>query len=210
MPLHLTTTARHDLRANLEDHPGIHRVLVDDDEPVLWLICDADADPSPLQAAAHDALGAVGIDPDEVRVETVLHGRQPTRRRVRFERVERLPDDSGGVRVRVTLEWRDRSYTGTAAGRVDTGPVELRTGATAALRALEALIGHSLELRLTGIKQVRAFDEDLMVVSLYRSAPPTRHFVGTVVVSTTPLVSSVLVVLNAVNRLLGNYLTITD
>jgi hypothetical protein len=45
-----------------------------------------------------------------------------------------------------------------------------------------------------------------MVASLYRSGPPRQHLVGAVVVGDDPHRAACIAVLNALNRILGNYL----
>lgn len=206
----LDDEARHAVRSRIEQVDRVRRVLVDEDEPVLWVVCDADADAVQIDAAAREALARVGVNRHALRVETLSRGTGGVRRRARFETVDRRDEPNGGVSVRVTLEWRGELFTGESTSEVGGGLVELRTGATAAIAALESLIGRSLELRLIGVKNIRAFDRDFMVVSLVRSGESTGHFVGSVLVSGDPLTAAVLAVLDAVNRMLGNYLATTD
>ncbi|MFW6202141.1 MAG: hypothetical protein ACOC8B_06165 [Gemmatimonadota bacterium] len=203
----LDQKAKHALRNGVEAIERVRRVFVDDDEPVIWIVCDEDADGDRIETAAYEALERLGVERNGLRVETLSRGTVNQRRRVRFEKVERKSTAGGGVRVRVMLEWRDEIYAGEASSEVSGGLIELRTGAAAAIDALESLIGHSLHLRLIGIKVVRAFDRDFMVVSLYRTEAPTGHFVGSVLVSADTLTAAVLAVLDSVNRILGNYLT---
>ncbi|MFW6202377.1 MAG: hypothetical protein ACOC8B_07355 [Gemmatimonadota bacterium] len=203
----LDQQAKHAVRDGVEAIDRVRRVFVDDEEPVIWVVCDEDADGDRIETAAYEALERLGVERDGLRVETLSRGTENQRRRVRFEKVERKSTGEGGVRVRVTLEWRDEIYAGEASSEVSGGLIELRTGAAAAIDALESLIGHSLHLRLIGIKVVRAFDRDFMVVSLYRTESPTGHFVGSVLVSADTLTAAVLAVLDSVNRILGNYLT---
>ena len=59
---------------------------------------------------------------------------------------------------------------------------------------------------MAGVKRVRSFDADLMVASLFRAGPPRQQLVGAVVVGEDPLRAACIAVLNALNRLLGNYL----
>lgn len=202
---------RRALRDRLEAVDRIGQVLIDEDDgPVLWLVCDAEADRASVEAAAVEALRAAGVDEHAARVELLSRGIGGARQRARFEGVHRQRRPDGGARIRVDLEWRGKTYTGEASSDVGSGFVELRTAAAAAIDALEALIGRSLHLRLIGVKSIRAFDADFMVVSLYRTDEPTGHFVGSVNVSDDPLAAAVTAVLDAMNRILGNYLTTTD
>jgi hypothetical protein len=130
------------------------------------------------------------------------------RRRVRFVCTERS-DGPGGVTITVRLEWNDVLHEGTATGERGA-VVELKTTAQAALLALEALCGYSIGVRIVGIKQIHAFDSQLIVASLLRSDGPPQRLVGAVIVSRNPIDSAALAVLSGLNRTLGNFLHTSD
>jgi hypothetical protein len=111
------------------------------------------------------------------------------------------------IRFTVTLEWGGSEYRGTASGE-QGGALELRTVAAASLDAVLALVPADLQVRLAGVKQVRAFDADLIVVSLYRPDGTPHNLVGVVVTGTDVRRAAAVAVLNALNRLLGNYLVL--
>ena len=85
-----------------------------------------------------------------------------------------------------------------------------RTSAAAALQALEQVLGEQLDIKLAGVKQVKAFDAELMVVALYKSKGAPTRLVGSVSVGDNPRRAAAVAVLNALNRLLGNYLSVRE
>ncbi|MBI4409745.1 MAG: hypothetical protein HY561_08565 [Gemmatimonadetes bacterium] len=205
----LDANARRALCTELEARAGVRRVVVDEEAETVWIICEPEAPRAQLEGAARAALSALGIESSEVPVEVAVHGEGPARRRVRFERTDRSAEPDGRQRVRVVLEWHGTNHTGEAVGEAG-GLIEMRTAATAALLALERVTGGTLGLRLTGVKQVRAFDADLVVASLTSFTTPPQHFVGTALAASDTLRAAVLAVLNALNRKLGNYLATID
>ena len=126
--------------------------------------------------------------------------------RLRFQdfRFERLT--SGQCRARVVLGWTDgREFVGESDGVISqTG--ELRCSAGAAVKALERAVDPSMGFELLGVKAVRAFDATVVIVSL--SARDTEHasrLVGSYLTENDPPRGAALAVLNATNRILGNY-----
>lgn len=201
----LGANARRSLRADLERLAGVERAVVDEEAGSLWLLAEPGTDRASLQAAARGLLDAAGVDATETAIEIVSRLGAGDRWRMRFERVERIPERETLTRVRVALEWKGRIFTGEAVGEKGEA-IEMRTAATAALRAIDQVIGQSLGLQLVGIKEIRAFDTELVVVSLYRSGPEPQRFVGAVLATADPLHSAAIAVLNALNRTLGNHL----
>jgi hypothetical protein len=130
-----------------------------------------------------------------------------TARRIKFSSIERIMERTGNVRMRVSLEWNGEIKLGEATG--ESGELlEQRTAASASLNALEAVVGESLGIKLVGVKHVRAFDEELMVVALYRPGPPTQRLVGSVSIDKDPRRAAAVAVLNGLNRILGTYLNV--
>ncbi|MGH7615579.1 MAG: hypothetical protein ACREMW_16275 [Gemmatimonadales bacterium] len=119
---------------------------------------------------------------------------------------DRLP--SGTCRARVQLSWIDgREFVGECEG-VTSQAGELRCSAEAALRALEQAVNPDVELELLGVKAVRAFDATVVIVSLsVRSEGNVWRMVGSYLTETDPPRGAALAVLNATNRVLGNYVT---
>ena len=119
---------------------------------------------------------------------------------------DRLP--SGTCRARVGLSWIDgREFVGESEG-VTSRAGELRCSAEAALRALEQAVTSDVEIELLGVKAVRAFDATVVIVSLsVRSEGNVWRMVGSYLTETDPPRGAALAVLNATNRVLGNYVT---
>lgn len=177
----------------------------------VWLLCDPNAEKVPLEAEVSRILLSLDVDPAAADLEFLVAAAVRTRRqRVRFVGVKRTLEEEGRrCRMRVALEWNGTIFGGEATG--EAGPLqELRAAAAAALVAVQQVAGGEPAVRLTGVKQIRAFDSDLVLVSLFHSAAPPERLVGTVMVAGDPVRAAALAVLSALNRLLGNYLRTTD
>ena len=126
--------------------------------------------------------------------------------RLRFQEFgfQRLPN--GRCRAKVVLTWSDgRRFEGSADG-VSSQTGELRCCAVAAVHALAQAVQPRLTFELLGVKTVRAFDATVVIVSLAARAEETTRLVGSCLTETDPPRGAALAVLNATNRLLGNYL----
>lgn len=197
------------LRGRLEALGGVVRAVVEEGANAIWLICEPRAERQPLEVSAVQVLRSLGIEPGATRIRIATHGDGGVRRRVRFVGLERLSEESGLLRVRVTLEWKGEHFTGEAVG--ETGhAIELRTAAAAALEAVTRVIGGDRGLRLTGVKPLRAFDADMVVVSLYRAGEEPQRFVGSVMAEPDALHGAARAVLHALNRTIGNFLATPD
>ena len=83
---------------------------------------------------------------------------------------------------------------------------DLRLSADAALRALEQFSNHELHFELIGVKLVRAFDENLVIVSIaMRGDPNPTRLIGAYLAADDVNRGAAVAVLNATNRVLGNY-----
>jgi len=111
---------------------------------------------------------------------------------------------SGRAAAEVELEWGGQAYSERAEGEASP-PLELRLAATATLKALEGILRGRVQFSLLGIKSFRAFDTDVVVVLMRtdQGAP----LVGASLASGDPYRAAALAVLNATNRVLGNYLS---
>jgi hypothetical protein len=129
-----------------------------------------------------------------------------TDERLRFHEFgfQRLAD--GRCRAKVVLTWSDgRRFEGSSDG-VSSQTGELRCCAVAAVHALEQAVQPRLTFELLGVKAVRAFDSTVIIVSLSARSEQTIRLVGSCLTETDPQRGAALAVLNATNRLLGNYL----
>lgn len=190
------------LRARLEAIEGIERVLVDERDGEIWVVARPDAGRA-LEEQARALVGEL-----ENGSSPALHmiARAGAReRRARFVGVEQFPDVAGQVRIQVTLEWAGRFYSGDEVGYPATA-LAVRTAAAAALKAVQALAAEDLHLRLIGVKQIRAFDQEITVVSIFRDAAGPQRLVGAVLTSDDVLKTAALAVLDALNRLMTNHL----
>lgn len=104
------------------------------------------------------------------------------------------------------LTWSDgRRFEGSSDG-VSSQTGELRCCAMAAVNALEQAVQPQLTFELLGVKAVRAFDATVVIVSLSAQADAATRLVGSCLTETDPPRGAALAVLNATNRLLGNFL----
>jgi hypothetical protein len=128
--------------------------------------------------------------------------------RLRFQTIalDRLAD--GSCRARIQLSWADgREFVGEAQG-MSSQAGELRCSAEATVQALQHAVQREVELDLLGVKAVRAFDATVVIVSLsVRSDGNSWRMVGSYLTETDPPRGAALAVLNATNRVLGNYVT---
>ncbi|MDX1674603.1 MAG: hypothetical protein R3314_07415 [Longimicrobiales bacterium] len=202
--------AREQLEAELMRVDGVLHAAFDARTGTdVWVVRDSGHQHGPVELAVRNRLADLGYDPAGIRIRVTLPTAPGPRRRVRFVSAERAPLPGGRVKVTVTLEWDDARYTGEATGESGLA-IELKTTARAAIAALEALTGQSLALRIIGVKAIHAFDEDLMVASLYRSKGAEHRLVGAVLVTDEPLAAAAVAVLSAMNRTLGNFLHAPD
>jgi hypothetical protein len=104
------------------------------------------------------------------------------------------------------LTWSDgRRFEGSCDG-VTSQTGELRCCAVAAVNALEQAVSPQVTFELLGVKAVRAFDATVVIVSLSARAKEATRLVGSCLTEVDPARGAALAVLNATNRLLGNYL----
>ncbi len=194
------------LRTRLEVLDAVERVLVDEERGSVWIVAGGDVDHAMLEEQARAILTAEGEEADTIPVEVAATLGAHARHRVRFVGVQRFPAPEGHVRMRVTLEWDGVLHTGEELGETSAA-LEMRTAALATVRAVQALSPDELRLRLIGVKQIRAFDQEITVVSIFRESGGPLRLVGAVLTTEDPLKTAALAVLSALNRILGNYLS---
>lgn len=197
------------LRKELEALPGVRRVVVDGPPHRVFVIGDEPDDEAPLEMSAQAVLARGGWAADQVELNVSYLPTDSAPRRVRWQGIEVGRPRVGWVTAEVELEWAGKTFRGKSEGEGGLAS-ELRICGLASARALEAIIGGALTLSLVGIKSIRIFDHDLVSVLLHSPQAPDRHLVGVSLVTTDVHRSASLAVLNATNRLLGNYLATPD
>ncbi len=137
----------------------------------------------------------------------VLSAPTQTRQRLRFTdfRFQRFSD--GRCRADVELEWIEgQKVHGSASGQ-SSATVDLRVAAEAALRAIETFSKNSLSFELIGVKAVRAFDANVIIVSVgNRTSDGPPRLIGSTLAESDPVRGAVIAVLSATNRMLGNFI----
>lgn len=126
--------------------------------------------------------------------------------RLRFQDFEFQRLASGRCRARVVLSWADgRHFAGESEGVISQAG-ELRCCAEAAVRALERVVQPRMGFELLGVKAVRAFDSTVVIVSLSaRQESRASRLVGAYLAEADAARGAALAVLNATNRILGNF-----
>jgi hypothetical protein len=190
-----------DLRSKLEQIAGVERLLAMTPEDGTWLLCSPQAAYGRVIETARDLISETGAGSVLHPIEVVIPALR-RERRVRFEAVARTEEPDRRVRVQVTLGLDHETRTGEAVGEKGDA-IELRTAASAAVVALEGITGRELGVRLVGVKQLRAFDAELVVVSMSGGG---QKLLGAVLAGPDPLRATALAVLSGLNRMLGNYL----
>lgn len=104
------------------------------------------------------------------------------------------------VEVCVALRVGRQRFEGLSAG-VGLEMIELRLAAKATLAAIHQAIGED-RFALVGIKRLRAFDADVILVSLRDQADQPHRFIGAVPVRSTLVHGAAAAVLDATNRIL--------
>jgi hypothetical protein len=112
---------------------------------------------------------------------------------------------AGHCTVEMVLDYAGGKFVGTAEGQ--SSPVgDIRLGAEAAIRAVDAFANSSLGLELMGVKLIRAFDANVVIVSATQRAARSTKLVGCYMADDDTVRGAALAVLNATNRVLGNYI----
>lgn len=193
------------LRVALEAIPGVVRVFIDGQPPQLFVIAEPGQEPIPLEAAVNVVLLQEGFAPGDLVVHIAALGTGTLHRRVRFRDAILTRPRVGIAAVRIGLEWNDQVYEGVAEGEGGL-PLELRVCARATLRALESVLADRLRFELVGVKSIRIFDHDFVAVLLRCPDAPDRRLIGVSLSSADLPAATARAVLNATNRLLGNFL----
>lgn len=129
------------------------------------------------------------------------------RERLRFSGFSYERSPAGRVTCQVTLEFAPgESVVGKAEGQASPSG-DSRLGAEAAIRALELFTKRTLTFELVGVKVIRAFDANVVITSLIQHGDegPDR-LLGCYLADGDMVRGAALAVLNATNRVLGNFI----
>ncbi|HEX5727133.1 MAG TPA: hypothetical protein VFX98_16770 [Longimicrobiaceae bacterium] len=210
----MTTTAtldaetRERLRSELEDIDGVQRALIEGPPWEVYLVCDR-VEQVPTELFVRSILTRHGIPASDAEVRVCHLPAPEPRRRVRFLSARLEVPRSGRAHAEVELEWGGQTYHGELEGESGAA-LELRLSALATIRTLEGILQERLRFHLVGIKNVRAFDADVIVALVRVEEEEGKHLIGASLVTEDPHRAAALAVLNATNRVLGNYLSNTD
>lgn len=144
---------------------------------------------------------------EEMRASTPPSAAAPQRQeRLRFAEFNFIRTPAGHCSADVSLEWEGQVHVGRAEGQ--SSPLgDFRVAAEATLRALEDFAHGALHFDLIGVKHVRAFDSNLLIVSLSLHATrDVQRLVGCYLAEDDARRGVAMAVLNATNRVLGNYM----
>lgn len=195
------------VREALEELDGVRRAFIEGPPYIAYVIAER-AEAAPTEMFVHSVLSRHGLSPAQVEVNLCHLPAPEPRRRVRFLAARLKSPRMGRAVAEVQLEWAGETVTEELEG--ESGPaLELRLAALATLRALDAILQGRVRFELVGIKGFRAFDADL-VVALIKSDVGGKPLIGAALATEDPFRSASLAVLNATNRVLGNYLANVD
>jgi hypothetical protein len=129
--------------------------------------------------------------------------------RLRFANFAFTRTPSGQCSAEVSLEWENATFVGRAIGQ--SSPLgDYRVAADAALRAVEDFTKLALRFDLLGVKHIRAFDANLLIVCVsLRQDDGAREarLVGCYLADGDTRRGAAMAVLNATNRVLGNHIS---
>ena len=130
------------------------------------------------------------------------------RERVKFADFSFVRTPAGQCSAEVTLEWDGAMFSGKSMGQ-SSALGDFRVAAEAALRALDDFTKGALQLELLGVKHIRAFDANLLIVSVSaRENGQYTRLVGCYLAETDTRRGAAMAVLNATNRVLGNHISV--
>lgn len=131
-------------------------------------------------------------------------GSDPRRQRLRFTNFSFTRTPSAFCTAEVELEWTDgEKFLGRAEG-VASPYSDLRLAADATLRAIAGFAKTEISFELVGVKALRAFDANVVIVSIIaRRDGATHRLMGCHLADEDSLRSAVLATLQATNRILG-------
>ena len=197
-------SAPEQLRHELETIPGVQRAVVDGGTGEIVVVGRRER-VDDFRPAVEGLLGREGIPAEALEVFLAAPERSEAQQRVRFVGAQLEHPRANYSVGTVTLEWLGEQFTTRSEGEGGIA-LELRVCAQATVDALQAIVRNEVTFQLVGVKAIRIFDNDLVAVLLHSPQAPDRRLVGLSLVAEDAHRSGAIAVLNATNRMLGNYL----
>lgn len=146
--------------------------------------------------------------PNEAALNAVeLPQRTSARReRLRFTGFDFSRTPSGRCTAEVQLEWIDGAIIVGRAEGLSSPLGDYRIAAEATLRAIEDFTQGELKLDLIGVKAMKAFDANVVIVAVTVRGSGSQRLLGCHLAESDPMKATVVAVLGATNRVLGNFL----
>ncbi len=198
------------LRSDLEAIAGVRRAWIAGPPWSVGLICDSGVQNSAVvtlaaRAVVHRHWPAVeGVD-----IEVGFATAPPPEYRVKYLgcEIQNLGPTRAAAEVR--LQWNGSTIAERSEG--ERGPIAtLRLPALATLQALDRVVDGAVRFQLVGVKLLRVFDGDLVVMLLRSERALHRQLTGACLVTEDIHRSASLAVLQATNGILGNYLALQE
>jgi len=120
--------------------------------------------------------------------------------RLKFQEFVLQRTPSGRVSCKVSLAYGEDVHAGSATG-TSSPAGDTRLGAEAALHAIESFLNGALKFELIGVKAVRAFDSNVVIVSVrqHGGSGPDK-MLGCYLADDDQVRGAAFAVLNATNR----------
>ena len=157
------------------------------------------------QEQSHDALHDHALEHAHEDPHVVTQA-QLKRERLRFTNFQFGRTPQGTCSAEVELEWLEGQRVSGRAEGTSSAMGDLRVAADAALNAIRRFSEGALDLELVGVKALRVFDANVVIVAISRRGEPTARLLGCYLAEADPIRASVIAVLNATNRILGNFI----
>jgi hypothetical protein len=138
--------------------------------------------------------------------QAVVTQAQLKRERLRFTNFQFGRTPQGNCHAEVELEWLEGQRVKGKAEGTSSAMGDLRVSAEAALNAIRTFSEGALDLELVGVKALRVFDANVVIVAISRRGDATARLLGCYLAEADPIRASVIAVLNATNRILGNFI----
>lgn len=192
-----------EVRSRLEGIPGVREVGLSDFPDAVSIVVDREGATALIGEVVRSMLRCeTGVDP--VVAVTMEKGEARPERRSRFEALSVTRSGPGQISAKVVLEWSRRQWEGVAEGEFNAAS-ELRVSAAAALRAVAAILDDAVSFTLLGVKELRVFDHNMVVVLVSLPDSRDQRLIGTSIIAGDRREAAVLAVLNATNRIVGRF-----